>query len=67
MDAIKKVLSPGAPQDDELMYGNAEERRRASVAKEPVTQPELYEVENAPKDHSILRQIVNPGGNKYAQ
>ncbi|KXT07204.1 hypothetical protein AC578_2320 [Pseudocercospora eumusae] len=66
MDKLKKVFSPGAPKDDEVLYGDPE-ARRASAGKQPEQQPEtLHPTEQADKkDKGILRQIMNPGGDKY--
>ncbi|KAF7197999.1 hypothetical protein HII31_00713 [Pseudocercospora fuligena] len=66
MDKLKKVFSPGAPKDDEVLYGDSE-ARRASAGKQPEQQPEtLHPTEESDKkDKGILRQILNPGGDKY--
>lgn len=67
MDKLKKVFSPGSKKDDEVMYGDAAERRHESASKAPEhQQPEqLRPVEGSQqKEHSIMRQLVNPGGEK---
>ncbi|EME47825.1 hypothetical protein DOTSEDRAFT_69679 [Dothistroma septosporum NZE10] len=68
MDQIKKVFSPGSSKDDEVLYGDAETRRTASAAKTHDSQPpQLYSTEATQGKESggVLRQIMNPGGEKY--
>lgn len=70
MDKIKKVFSPGANKDDEVLYGDEATRRRESASKmtedrEPET---LRPTEGSQKkEHSIMRQLINPGGEKVGQ
>lgn len=67
MDKVKKIFSPGSKKDDEVLYGDAEQRRRESASKAPETGDpgQLRPVEGSQqKDHSIMRQLVNPGGEK---
>lgn len=69
MDKLKNLLHPGGKKDDEVMYGD-EETRRASVGnsgKAPQQEtPTLHTKDEAHKnDHSIMRQVLNPGDDKY--
>lgn len=67
MDKVKKIFSPGSKKDDEVLYGDADERRRESASKAPEQEEpgNLRPVEGSQKkEHSIMRQLINPGGEK---
>lgn len=62
--------SPGSTKDDEVMYGNPQERLANSASNQAQHDTsQLHPVEGAEKKESggVLRQIVNPGGNKYVK
>lgn len=69
MEKIKQVFSPGSKKDDEIMYGDPDARREASLANPSTEQPaKLYPVDGAAgkkESGGVLSQITNPGGNKY--
>jgi len=70
MDKLKKVFSPGSSKDDEVLYGDAEARRQASAgnaqhtSKQSDAEP-LRPVEGHKESSGVMRQILNPGGEKY--
>ncbi|UJO14217.1 hypothetical protein CLAFUW4_02814 [Fulvia fulva] len=75
MDKLKKALSPGSSKDDEVLYGDAETRTREGAATtdapaghavpHTVSPDAQLQTDKGQKDHSILRQILNPHGEKY--
>lgn len=64
MDKIKSLLKPGGKQEDDVMYGSGQ----SGVQSEQDPGAMLHTDPGADKkDHGILRQILNPGGEKYEE
>lgn len=72
---IRCLSSPGSSKDDEVLYGDAETRTREGAATtdapaghavpHTVSPDAQLQTDKGQKDHSILRQILNPHGEKY--
>jgi len=66
MDKLKSILTPSHRKEEEK-YGDADVRREEGVTEpsQANTAPLHTNAEAEKKEHGILRQILNPGGEKY--
>ncbi|KAK5136499.1 hypothetical protein LTR04_004530, partial [Oleoguttula sp. CCFEE 6159] len=69
MDKLKKILSPGHNKDDDVLYGSGENSGSTTHggggSHHAGADEQLQSKPAAEKDSGMMRQILNPGGDKY--
>ncbi|CAK4034703.1 Hypothetical predicted protein [Lecanosticta acicola] len=66
MDKLKNMLHSGGKKHDDASYGDSDARRESASKATHQPAPTLHATEDGRKnDHSILRQVLNPGDDKY--
>ncbi|QIW96179.1 hypothetical protein AMS68_001697 [Peltaster fructicola] len=74
MDKLKNILSPGKNKDDEVLYNQGSSTAQtdagsgsynAGVPHGTSEAPQLHTLPQDQKEHGVMRQILNPGGEKY--